>query len=407
MRKTVNCGVLVVGAGHAGAALAAALRRRGYAGSILLASDEPHLPYERPPLSKASLLDAEPSSRLLQPEAFWTDPGIELALGCRVERIAIARHGAVLSDGRSIRYEWCVLATGARARQLTCPGATLDGTHVLRTLADAQRLRQALGSARNVVVIGAGYVGLEVAASARSMGKTVSVVEAQPRVLSRVTSPPVSEFFEAVHRRNGVALHLGKGVSALEGERRVRAVTLTDGTRLPADVVVVGIGIEAETALAEQAGIACHGGVLVDSHFRTSAPGVLAIGDCSRHPNDFAGGMWRLESVQHAQDSASGAALTILGQAQAYQDVPTFWSEQYDLRMQSAGIAKDADDMVIRGDIRQGPFSVVYLREGRMIAIDAVNNAREFMAARKLIHCRTTIDRAMVNDSSVSLKAFA
>lgn len=408
MRKTRKTGALVVGAGHAGAAIAAQLRQAGYAAPILLVNDEARLPYERPPLSKYCLLDpSQADAPLLRPGGFWSDAGIDLVSGVEVIALDPARRKVTLSDGLSVTYDWCVLATGGRARALACAGADLPGSHVLRNHADMERLRRHLAAAQNIAVIGGGYVGLEAAASARALGKSVTVIEAQTRVLSRVTSQPVSRFFESVHRRHGVTFRLGRAVSALTGEGRVEAVVLDDGTHVPADAVIVGIGIDAETALAEAAGIACHEGVLVDAHFRSSAPRVLAIGDCARHPNDFAGGMWRLESVQHAQDSAAIAALTIIGETRVYQDVPTFWSEQYDLRLQSAGIARDADDFVVRGDLEQGPFSIIYLREGRMIAVDCVNNAREFMAARKLIGTRASLDRELVSDTSVSLRAFA
>jgi 3-phenylpropionate/trans-cinnamate dioxygenase ferredoxin reductase subunit len=408
MRKTMTTGVLVVGAGHAGAAVAAQLRRAGYAAPITLVNDEARLPYERPPLSKLCLLDpSQAEAPLLRPRDFWADAGIDLASDVKVVALNPAERKANLSDGRSVAFDWCVLATGGRARALACPGADLPGCHVLRNHADMERLRAHLATAQDIVVIGGGYVGLEVAASARALGKSVTVIEAQQRVLSRVTSAPVSRFFESVHRRQGVKFHLGRAVSALAGQDRIEAVVLDDGTEVAADAVIVGIGIDAETALAEAAGIACHGGVVVDAHFRSSAPRVLAIGDCARHPNDFAGGMWRLESVQHAQDSAAVAALTIMGETRVYQDVPTFWSEQYDIRLQSAGIARDADDFVVRGDLDLGPFSIVYLREGRMIAVDCVNNAREFMAARKLIGTRASLDRTLVGDTSVSLRAFA
>ncbi len=400
--------VLIVGAGHSGAALAACLRSKGFGGSILLAGDEPHLPYERPPLSKAALLstgDYAPAP--LRPAGFWEREGIELASGCAVLAISPNAHTASLSDGRGVRFGWCVLATGGRARRLDCPGADLPGIHSLRNLGDTRRLRAALASAQRLVVIRGGYIGLEVAASARALGKQVEVVERQSRVLSRVTSRIVSTYIENLHRAQGVRFHLGRGVAAITGGDRAEAVVLDDGTRLAADLVLVGIGLEAETALAEAAGIACHGGVLVDSAFRSSAPGVLAIGDCARYPNPFAGGLWRLESVQHAQDSAGIAADTIIGQASSYHDVPAFWSEQYDVRLQSAGIARDADDLVVRGDTRAGPFSVVYLRDGRIIAIDAVNAPREFIAARRLIAERASLDRNRLADSGLPLRAMA
>ena len=408
MGRAIRRDVLIVGAGHSGAALAACLRSKGFAGSILLVGDEPHLPYERPPLSKDALLsDDTYTPTPLRPDGFWKRERIELATGCTVEAIDPEARTARLSDGRTVRFDWCVLATGGRARALDCPGAELAGIHCLRNLDDTRRLRDALAQAERLVVIGAGYIGLEVAASARKLGKQVDVIETQSRVLSRVTSRIVSGFIEAQHCARGVRLHLGRAVAAIEGSDRASAVVLDDGTRLKADLVLAGIGIDAETGLAEAAGIACHGGVLVDSAFRSSAPGVLAIGDCARHPNDFAGGLWRLESVQHAQDSAGIAADTILGRASSYHDVPAFWSEQYDLRLQSAGIARDADDLVVRGDTDTGPFSVVYLREGRIIAIDAINAPREFIAARRLIAECASLDRQRLADARIPLRAFA
>ena len=408
MGRSIKQDVLIVGAGHSGAALAACLRGKKFQGSIMLVGDEPHLPYERPPLSKAALLGADAYEPILLRSAdFWNQERIELALGCVVESIEPDSRTARLSDGRSVSYSWCVLATGGRARALECEGADLAGVHRLRNLDDTMRLRAALRQCEKLVVIGAGYIGLEVAASARSLGMQVDVVETRDRVLSRVTSRVVSGFIEARHRAHGVRFHLTRAAASIEGGERVSAVVLDDGTRLAADLVLAGVGIDAETSLAEAAGIACHGGVLVDSAFRSSAPGVLAVGDCARHPNDFADGLWRLESVQHAQDSAAIAASTILGLGSSYHDVPAFWSEQYDLRLQSAGIARDADDLVVRGDTGEGSFSVVYMREGRIIAIDAINAPREFMAARRLIAERVNIDRASLTDAGVSLRAFA
>ncbi|MEN9924829.1 MAG: hypothetical protein RL268_955 [Pseudomonadota bacterium] len=407
MGRAIKRDVLIVGAGHSGATLAASLRSKGFEGSILLASDEAHLPYERPPLSKDALLSGSDYEAVpLRPAGFWKQEQIQLATDCLVQAIDPDARSAQFSDGRTVRFDWCVLATGGRARTLDCPGAELPGIHYLRNLDDTLRLREALAKAERLVVIGAGYIGLEVAASARTMGKQVDVIETQDRVLSRVTSRIVSDFIEAQHRASGVHFHLERAVAAVEGGERAKTVVLDDGTRLAADLVLAGIGIEAETGLAEGAGIACHGGVLVDSSFRSSAPGVLAIGDCARHPNDFAGGLWRLESVQHAQDSAGIAADTILGRAASYQDVPAFWSEQYTFRLQSAGIARDADDLVVRGDTAQGTFSVVYLREGRIIAIDAINAPREFMAARRLIAERASLDRQRLTNADVPLRAF-
>lgn len=408
MAKVLKHGVVIAGAGHAGTALAASLAANGYAGSILLAGDDPHAPYERPPLSKAALLsEGDYAAPLLYPHGTEGKPGFELATGCAVTAIHPERKCAELSDGRRVNFEWCVLATGGRARPLTCPGADLPQVHQLRNMDDALALRAALHKAERLVIIGGGYIGLEVAASARMLGKSVDLVETQSRVLSRVTARIVSSYLEDVHRARGVRFHFGQGVTGIEPVGAGTEVVLADGARLPADLVVVGIGIEAQTALAEAAGIACHNGVLVDSSFRTSAPGILAIGDCARHPNIFTDGLCRLESVQHAQDSAAIAAETIMGRAATYTDVPTFWSEQYDIRLQSAGIARDADDVVIRGDMRDPSFCVAYLLEGRLIAIDAVNAPREFMKARRLIAEAARVDRALLADSSVAIKALA
>lgn len=408
MEELIERDVLVIGAGHAGAQVAIALRRKGFAGTILVASGEPTLPYERPPLSKAYFVGTIQIDRLmLRDSSFWTEQAVEFALGSKAVSLDAETSQAMLADGRRVRFGWCVLATGGRTRQLTCPGAQLPGVHYLRTIADVDAIRAGLAQVARLVVIGAGYVGLEVAAAARELGHEVTVVETQDRVLSRVTSPVVSAFYERQHRARGVNILLGAQVAAIEGEGRARQVALASGERIDADLVVVGIGIDAETALAEQAGLACDAGVLVDESCRTSAANILAIGDCSRHPNDYAGGLWRLESVQHANDSAEIAADVILGAPRAYRELPTFWSDQYDLKLQAAGIARDADETVIRGDPENGPLTVIYLSDGRVIAADAINCPRDFMASRALIRYGAQPDRALLADVNVPLKSLA
>lgn len=408
MESQVHRDVVIVGAGHAGAELACALRKRGFAGSILLTSDEPVAPYERPPLSKAYLLGKIEIKRLLiREQDFWEAENIELALGCSVTEVDAKGSTLRLSDGGTVSYDWCVLATGGKVRRLSGAGAQLPGIHYLRTLADVHNISSALEKAEHLVIIGAGFIGLEVAAAARELGKHVTIVEAQGRVLARVTSPIVSAFYEKMHRRHGVEFELGHCVTAIEGDGHVDAVVLDNGKRLPADLIVAGIGIDAETSLAEVAGLQCNAGVLVDEACRTSVRNILAIGDCSRHPNDFAGGLWRLESVQHANDSASGAADTIMGSPGIYREVPTFWSEQYDLRLQTAGLTKDADEIVIRGDRDEGPLSVVYLQQGRIVAVDAINAPKDFMAARALIRNGVSPDRERLADVTVALKSLA
>lgn len=400
--------VVIVGAGHAGAELASTLRRKGFTGSILLIGEEPVAPYERPPLSKACLLGTiEIERMLLRERDYWSDANIELLLGCAATALDADGTSLHLSDGRAVQFGWCVLATGGRVRTLRCPGGNLDGVHSLRTLRDVQAIASAIGAAQRLVVIGGGFIGLEVAAAARQLGKDVTLVETQRRVLARVTSPVVSSFYEALHRQRGVRLLLGSEIAALLGDGQVSAVQLVDGTVEPADLVIVGIGIDADTLLAERAGLACEAGVLVDEACRTSHPRVLAIGDCSRHPNDYAGGLWRLESVQHANDSAATAADTILGKPGAYCEVPTFWSDQYEYRLQTAGLTKDADEIVVRGDEERAPFSVVYLQEGRVVAVDAINAPKDFMAARHLVRNGARPDRRLLADPEVALKSLA
>tara|TARA_R110002124_G_scaffold248171_1_gene413299 strand:- start:13108 stop:14334 length:1227 start_codon:yes stop_codon:yes gene_type:complete len=398
--------VVIVGSGHAGAALAISLRQKGFTGSILLTGDEATPPYERPPLSKEYLQGKiEDKQLLIRPEEFWTEQRITLAMGCAVNELNTSQRYVALTDGRTLGFNWCVLATGGKVRRLNCEGADLAGIHSLRNLADAKRIRDELTDVSQIAVIGAGYIGLEFAASARELGKTVTVIETQDRVLSRVTSPVVASFLEEQHVRRGVTFHFGQGVSALRGDGALQSVLLEDGTSIPAQMAICGIGIDAETDLAEAAGLDCEHGVLVDSCFRTSSPGILAIGDCSRHPNPFAGSLWRLESVQHAQDSAETVAALIMGDVAPYAQVPTFWSQQYDLRLQSAGLNIDADDIIVRGTTGSTPFCAIYTRKGQIIAIDAINAPRDFMGARRLIQQGSKPDRSSLIDTDIPLKS--
>jgi 3-phenylpropionate/trans-cinnamate dioxygenase ferredoxin reductase component len=398
--------VLIVGGGQAGAHLALDLRKKGFGGSILMVSEEARLPYERPPLSKAYFLGSIEIDRLtLRDAGAWAEQDIEILLGGKVAAIDPAGADARLEDGRTIGFGWCVLATGGKPRRLACPGAELAGVHTLRTVEDVDHIRAALAGARRLAIVGGGYIGLETAAAAREMGIEVTLVEAQGRVLERLTSPVVSRFLQDRHRAHGVDIRLDSQVAAIEGEGRVEAVRLASGERIAADVVIVGIGIEAETRLAEAAGVACDGGVVVDEFGRTSAANVLAIGDCSRYPNPYAGGLRRLESVQHATASAEVAADLIVAAPRAYGELPTFWSDQYDLRLQTAGLTDQADEAVVRGDPESGAFSVVYLKDGRVVAIDAINSPRDFMAARTLIRNGARPRREALADPATPLKS--
>ena len=399
--------VLIVGAGHAGAHLATSLRKKGFSGSILVVSDEMVLPYERPPLSKAYFLGSIQIDRIFIHDGdYWREHDIEFCLGEKVVGVDVEARLATLSNGNQIDFNWCVLATGSRVRKLSCCGANLDGVYYLRTVSDADKIRRNLNVERKIVVVGAGYVGLEVAAAARQLGHQVTVLETQDRVLSRMTCAEISKVLERSHLAHGVDIRLKESVEAIEGDTRARAVRLSSGDKLDADLIIVGIGIDGHTELAEAAGLNCDGGVVVDSFFRTSAPNILAIGDCSKHPNDYAGGPCRLESVQHAVSSAETAAETILNALRPYDDLPTFWSDQYDLKLQTAGITKGADDIVFRGDPQNGPLSALYLKKGQLVAIDAINNPKDFMAARKLIRSGARPDRERLANGDVPLKSF-
>ncbi|MEO5706829.1 MAG: FAD-dependent oxidoreductase [Alteraurantiacibacter sp.] len=401
--------IVIVGAGHGGAQAAIALRQNGFAGSIVLLGREPELPYERPPLSKDYLARDKPFERILiRPEAFWPDKQVTLRSGCAVTRVDPQTKELALSDGTSLRYGTLVWATGGDARRLSCPGADLAGVHAVRNKADADALIAALdGGARRVVVIGGGYIGLEAAAVLTKLGCRVTLLEALPRVLARVAGEPLSRFFEDEHRAHGVDLRLSSAVEALVGDEagHVRAVRLADGEDIPADLVIVGIGIIPAVAPLIAAGAAGGNGVEVDEFCRTSLPDVYAVGDCAAHANPYAGGaVIRLESVQNAHDMAAVVAKSICGEPVAYHALPWFWSNQYDLRLQTAGLNIDHDAALVRGDPAARSFSVVYLKAGRILAVDAVNCTRDYVQGQKLIKARAVLDLDKLADPACALK---
>lgn len=405
MTSPISVDVLIIGGGHGGAQVAQSLRKKNYQGSIRIISDDAHLPYDRPPLSKDYLMGRTDKAQILLREpSYWTDEQIDFELGQRAEYLDAEQKTVTLQDRRVISFARCVLATGGKARKLDCAGNNLDGIYYLRTIADVDAIRADLKDAKRIGVIGAGYVGLEVASAARHMGLEVHVIEAQDRILRRVTSPAVSEFVQQHHAANGTIFHLNESVNALVGQDRISAVRLASSRELAVDMVVVGIGIDAEVALAVQAGLNCDNGILVDEFFHTSQPHILAIGDCARHPNDFAGGLWRLESVQHAIDSAATAADTLIGEAEKYHALPTFWSDQQGLRIQSAGLNKDADELIQRCSDDGQMLSVLYLKSGQLISIDAINNPKDFVSARGLILKQATIDPSKAIDAAIPLK---
>lgn len=402
-------GVLIVGGGHAGAHCASTLRQLGFAGTVGILTDEAALPYERPPLSKDYLGGEKTLAQLaFYPPGFWPDKAIDVLRGRRVEAIDAVRHEAICAGGEVYRYGRLVWAAGGRARRLGCNGGNLAGVHVVRTVADVDRIREELAGVRNVVVIGGGFIGLEAAASLNKLGKRVTVIEAFERVLARVTGPDLSGFIECEHRAHGVEIDVNAGVEALEGEHGlVNGVRLKDGRLLPAELVIVGIGIEPAVAPLVAAGAAGQNGVDVDAHCRTSIDGIYAIGDCARQANPFAGNqMIRVESVQNAVDQASIVVSHITGRAQNKPSVPWFWSTQYDLRLQMAGLSAGHDDAVVRGDPASRAFSIVYLRDGVLIAVDAINATKDFVQGRAAIGKGVRPDRAALADPSVALSSF-
>lgn len=401
--------IVIVGCGHGGAQTAIALRQQGFAGSILMVGREPEPPYERPPLSKEYLAGEKPFERMLiRPRSFWDERDIALRLSTSIASVDPVARELGTSDGSRIGYGTLVWAAGGDPRRLDCPGADLNGIHTVRDRADIDRLRSELDAgARRVAVIGGGYIGLEAAAVLRKLDCEVVLLEALERVLARVAGADLSHFFEAEHRRQGVDLRLAAKVEAIEGESgRVSAVRLEGGESIECDTLVVGIGIVPAVGPLFAAGAAGANGVEVDEFCRTSLAQVYAIGDCAAHANSFAdGAVIRLESVQNAHDMAATVAKAICGEPQAYHSLPWFWSNQYDLRLQTVGLSTGHDTAILRGDPGERSFSVVYLRQGRVIALDCVNRTKDYVQGRKLIEQGTRIDPELLLDAQVPLKA--
>ena len=399
--------VVIVGAGHGGAQCAIALRHNGFTGSIAMIGREPDPPYERPPLSKEYFAREKTFDRLyIRPPAFWGEKDIGLLLNIEVTAVDPVTRQLTLSDGSQLGYGTLVWATGGDARKLTCPGADLAGVHSVRTREDCDQLMGEIdGGVSNIVVIGGGYIGLEAAAVLTKIGCQVTLLEALPRVLARVAGPELSAFYEAEHRAHGVDLRTGVAAEALEGVGRVSGVRLDDGTVIPADAVIVGIGIVPAVAPLTAAGAEGGNGLLVDDHCRTTLPDIYAIGDCAAFACDYAEGtVMRVESVQNANDQATCVAKAICGEPKPYHAFPWFWSNQYDLRLQTAGLSVGYDATVLRGDPAERSFSVVYLQQGRVIALDCVNMVKDYVQGRKLVEARVSPDVAVLADANVPLK---
>lgn len=384
---TDQADILIVGAGQAGAYAAIALRHQGFTGSITMIGEEAGLPYERPPLSKDYFHGEKPFERLLiRPQNFWAERHVHLLTAQRVITIDPTGHRATTDKGLVISYGKCIWAAGGQARRLTCKGANLPGIYNFRTRADADAILAGLEKTERVVVIGGGYIGLESAAALIKKGKAVTLLEAGNRVLARVAGETISTYFAQAHRTKGVDLRTGIGLDQFIGTDHVQAIRLSDGEEIPCEMVIVGIGITPEAAPLLEAGALGGNGVEVNAQCQTSLPDIYAIGDCALHPNAFApGAPIRLESVQNANDQAMVAAQSIMGKNTSYETLPWFWSNQYDLKLQTVGLSVGYDETVVKGDPDAHCFTVFYLREGRLIAADCVNSAKDFVQSRKLI----------------------
>lgn len=399
--------VLIVGTGHAGAQAAIMLRQLGFGGSVALVGAEPELPYERPPLSKDYLAGDKPWERMLiRPTAFWAERDIHLLRGRTVTRVEPDRREVECDTGERLGYVELVWATGGRARRLSCGGSDLVGVHSVRSRTDVDRMIAELPATERVVVIGGGYIGLEAAAVLTKLGKQVILLEALDRVLARVAGEPLSRFYEAEHRARGVNVRLGVTVDFIEGQGgRACGVRLADGTVIACDMVVAGIGIVPAVEPLIAAGALGSDGVDVDEHCRTNLPGIYAAGDCASHENRFAAGARiRLESVQNANDQATTAARAIAGQPQPYSATPWFWSNQYDLRLQTIGLSMGHDRTVLRGDPAARSFSLIYLRQDQVIALDCVNATRDYAQGRRLVEAGAVIEPERLADASRPLK---
>jgi 3-phenylpropionate/trans-cinnamate dioxygenase ferredoxin reductase subunit len=398
---------IIIGGGQAAAQAVQTLRQKKFGGHITLIGEEHYVPYQRPPLSKRYLAGELETERLyLRPARFYTDRDVTLELGLRVESLEPSARRVILGDGRALDYDGLILATGSRVRHLTLPGSGLAGIHYVRTIADADSIRAKLEPGKKLVTVGAGYIGLEVASVAVALGVDVTVLEAVDRVMARVVCPEVSQFYLDYHTKAGVKIHCNTGVAAFHGHGSVAAVETTAGQRFSCDLVVVGIGILPEIGLAEESGLICDNGIHVDDHARTEDPNIVAAGDCTNHPNPFAGRRIRLESIHNAVEQAKTAALSLLGESQPYAQVPWFWSDQFDLKLQIAGLSEDHDQVVIRGNPDDNSFSACYLRAGRLIAVDAVNSPRDFLFGKQLIAAEAVIDPEQLADSATSLGDF-
>ena len=395
--------MVIVGAGQGAGQAAASFRQDGYEGNIIILGDEAFPPYQRPPLSKQYLSGELPLERVfVRPAKFYEERNIDLRTNTRVESINTAAKTVTTANGEAIAYEKLLLATGSRPRKLTIPGSDLPGIFYMRTIADVDAIAAAMKTAKKVVIVGGGYIGLEVASVAVTSGLDVTVLEMEQRILQRVTTPFMSDYYHQLHTSRGLKILTSTAVSGFSGTDQVAQV-LCGAMAIDADLVIVGIGIIANTEIASAAGIACDNGITVDDHCRTSVPDVYAIGDCTNHPNPILGRRLRLESVPNALEQARVAVANMCGQDKVYATVPWFWSDQYELKLQMVGFSADGDSQVVRGDVANNTFAVFYLKAGAVVAVDAVNSPREFMVCKQLYGKQ--VDVARLADPATDLKS--
>ena len=396
--------IVIVGGGHAAGQAAASLRQEGYGEAIVVVGDEPHLPYQRPPLSKEFLSGQQGLERVhLRPQKFYADRDIEVRSGIRATSIDRRARTVVCADGTTLAYDKLLLATGSRPRRLEVPGSDLAGVCLLRTIADAESIRDDLRPGAKLVIVGGGYIGLEVASVAVQQGLAVTVLEMEERILARVTSPAMSAFYHRLHTEKGVTIRTGAKAAAFSGNGRLEAVTCDDGTSVEADLAVVGVGIVPNVELAADAGLACDDGIVVDERARTADEHIYAAGDCTNHPNPLLSRRLRLESVPNAMEQSRVAAANMAGGERTYASVPWFWSDQYDLKLQMVGFSKAAEREIVRGDPEEQSFATFHLQGDTLVAADAVNRPREFMVARQMVG--RSVDAKRLAEPDVDLKS--
>ena len=396
--------IVVIGSGQAAIQAVMSLKRNEFTGSIKVIGEEDHLPYQRPPLSKDFLLEEYKPERVsLKKKEFYEENGVDLILGKRAESIDTILKEITLSDENKIRYDQLIIATGSRVRKLNVPGSDKKGVYYLRDLDDAKALKQRLKKNKKMVIVGAGYIGLEVASVAASLGVEVTVIEMANRVMNRTVDPIISSYYQKLHESHGVKIHLDNGLKAFEGGDSVNAVLCSDGLMLEADLVVIGAGVLPNQEIAIEAGLECNNGIMVNEFGETSTAHVYACGDCTNHPNKGLNTRLRLESVHNAMEQSKTVANTIMGNKEPYDQVPWFWSDQYDHKLQLVGISGDHDEVVMRGLESEQKFLLFYLKNSELIAVNAINSSKEFLICRKLVANKVKISSDVIKDQSVNL----